>query len=321
MARIRTIKPEFFLHEGMAELSPVNRLLFIGLWTLADRQGRLEDRPKRIKASIFPYEEADVDAMLATLDEAGHIHRYEASGEAYIDIPGFSRHQRPHPKETSFALPEPPSREKKRQAVKRFSTIPSSPAGKGREGKESLDNGKEISESHPASADQPSDPLSPSAPEPIPPIPLELLPTPVKQPDESEQVFRHWTRTMGKDTKTAFGAKRRVAVKARLAEGYSVADLCAAVDGCAKTPHNMGQNDRGERYDDLELICRNAGQVDRFREKAGLKPSLPGEPPRKPYIPAAKPMSIEEAYPMGPKLKPSPPAKPLPELAELEDWP
>jgi hypothetical protein len=62
--RIRTIKPGFFTHEEIAELSPLARLLFIGLWCMADVAGRLEDRPKRIKIEILPYDKADADALL-----------------------------------------------------------------------------------------------------------------------------------------------------------------------------------------------------------------------------------------------------------------
>jgi hypothetical protein len=119
MSRIRFIKPEFFVHEEMAELSPAHRLLFIGLWTVADREGRLEDRPKRLKVMLCPWDDCDVDAMLDCLDAAGFIQRYEADGEKYIAIPAFSKHQRPHPKEAASTIPAPASREKKRLAVKR----------------------------------------------------------------------------------------------------------------------------------------------------------------------------------------------------------
>lgn len=127
MARIRSIKPDFFLDEAVAELQPMARLLFIGLWTLADRDGRLEDRPKRIKASLFPYDSADVEPLLGDLDAAGLIVRYEAEGVACIAIPGFEKHQRPHPKETSFGLPRPPavkSREVSRQGADASRRVP-----------------------------------------------------------------------------------------------------------------------------------------------------------------------------------------------------
>jgi len=108
MARIRSIKPEFFLHEDLAELSPAHRLLFIGLWTLADREGRLEDRPKRIKAALFPWDDCDVDAMLGELAEGGFVVRYEAQGVRGVAIPAFTKHQKPHVREASSEIPPPP---------------------------------------------------------------------------------------------------------------------------------------------------------------------------------------------------------------------
>lgn len=89
---------------------------------------------------------------------------------------------------------------------------------------------------------------------------------------DADAVFEHWREVMGKDARTKFDGKRRRAVVARLNDGYTAADLAEAVNGCSLTPHNMGQNDRGERYDDLELICRNASQVDRFRQNAQAPP-------------------------------------------------
>ncbi|HPL75674.1 MAG TPA: hypothetical protein PKW18_14030 [Candidatus Sumerlaeota bacterium] len=109
MARIRTIKPEFFLHEKLAELQPLTRLLFIGLWTLADRNGRLEDRPKRIKAELLPYDDAaDVNEMLLQLHNDDFITRYEVDGKQYIQIDNFSKHQHCNLKEPDGTIPAPP---------------------------------------------------------------------------------------------------------------------------------------------------------------------------------------------------------------------
>jgi hypothetical protein len=91
-------------------------------------------------------------------------------------------------------------------------------------------------------------------------------------PGPEERVFEHWKRVMGKNSNTVFDSNRRTKVRARLADGYSPEALCVAVDGCAKTPHNMGQNDRGEKYDDLALICRDASHVDRFTQNATAPP-------------------------------------------------
>lgn len=123
MARARTIKPGFFSNEHIAELAPLAQLLFIGLWCLADREGRLEDRPKRIKAGLFPYTEVNMDGMLRALATAKFIERYEVAGTGIIQIVNFSKHQSPHPKETPSSLPEnvdnPPSRVIKRQDMEK----------------------------------------------------------------------------------------------------------------------------------------------------------------------------------------------------------
>lgn len=94
---------------------------------------------------------------------------------------------------------------------------------------------------------------------------LELVDAP---PLTFSVVFDHWRKVMGHPDAKAV-AKRRKAVAARLKEGYTVEQLKAAIDGCSKTPHNMGQNDRHERYDDLELICRDGAHVERFLTKTG----------------------------------------------------
>lgn len=109
MARARTVRPEFFQHEGLAECSPAARLLFIGLWTLADREGRLEDRPKRIGAMLMPYEDADIEALLTELQCGNFIERYDAAEKSVISIPKFAKHQHPHPKEPVSELPERPA--------------------------------------------------------------------------------------------------------------------------------------------------------------------------------------------------------------------
>jgi len=108
MSRIRAIKPEFFKNELLAELPALDRLLFIGLWTIADRAGRLEDRPKRIKAEIFPYEvEYDVDSGLSRLHERGFINRYTVSELPCIQVVNFIKHQNPHKNERESTIPVP----------------------------------------------------------------------------------------------------------------------------------------------------------------------------------------------------------------------
>ncbi len=106
--RARNIKPGFFKNDVLGEVEPLARVLFIGLWCLADRAGRLADRPRKIKAEILPYDDCDVERLLDALDRQGFIVRYQAAGERYLWIPGFLRHQNPHPRETASSIPAPP---------------------------------------------------------------------------------------------------------------------------------------------------------------------------------------------------------------------
>lgn len=107
MARARNIKPGFFTNDELADVNPLGRLLFIGLWTIADREGRIEDRPRRIKAEVLPYDDVDCDNLLNELAENGFILRYSVAGEQYIQVLNFNKHQNPHVKESASEIPAP----------------------------------------------------------------------------------------------------------------------------------------------------------------------------------------------------------------------
>lgn len=84
-----------------------------------------------------------------------------------------------------------------------------------------------------------------------------------KQPDRVDEVFAYWQNVM-KHPRAKLDRKRRQKIKDRLADGYSEDDLMRAIDGCKRSPHHMGENDRATVYDDIELICRDAPHVDKF---------------------------------------------------------
>lgn len=105
MARSRNIKPGFFTNDQLAELPALTRLLFIGLWTLVDRDGRIEDRPKKIRAECMPYDDMDAEAALQALCNAGFIRRYESGGIKCIEVVNWFKHQNPHVKEQASTLP------------------------------------------------------------------------------------------------------------------------------------------------------------------------------------------------------------------------
>lgn len=107
MSRSRNIKPGFFKNDLLAECNPLARILFAGLWCEADREGRLEDRPKRLKAEYLAYDECDIDELLNQLAARGFIVRYVIEGANYITVPEFLKHQNPHCKEQASRIPAP----------------------------------------------------------------------------------------------------------------------------------------------------------------------------------------------------------------------
>lgn len=106
MARARNIKPALFKNEVLGVADPLLTLLFEGLWVLCDREGRLEDRPLRIKGELFPYRDnLNIDDMLNWLDANDFIIRYLVDGKRYIQIDNFTKHQNPHKNEPPSEIP------------------------------------------------------------------------------------------------------------------------------------------------------------------------------------------------------------------------
>ncbi len=107
MARARNIKPALFKNEILGVEDPLLTLLFINLWCLADKDGKLEDRPLRIKAETFPYREnIDINGYLTKLVQHGFIRRYSVDGVAVIQVIKFKQHQSPHSTEKESSLPD-----------------------------------------------------------------------------------------------------------------------------------------------------------------------------------------------------------------------
>lgn len=107
MARARNIKPGFYKNEDLAECSIWARFIFPGLWTLADRDGRLEDRPKRIKAELLPFDSQDVEPLLVELHNRCFILRYRNEAGNFIQILKFAAHQSPHYSEKKSVIKPP----------------------------------------------------------------------------------------------------------------------------------------------------------------------------------------------------------------------
>lgn len=109
--RIRTIKPEFFTHEGLFEAEQDTglplRLAFIGLWCAADREGRFRWEPRRLGVQILPYDNIDFSRVLHALGTRGFIVRYRVGDACFGFIPSFQKHQVVNNREAGSILPDP----------------------------------------------------------------------------------------------------------------------------------------------------------------------------------------------------------------------
>lgn len=94
MARIRTIKPEFWIDEKVTDLDPWARLLFIGLWNFADDQGYIDDKPRRIKMQVFPGDDVYVERLLADLLAAGLLTSFDSPIGPVMHIRNWEKHQK-----------------------------------------------------------------------------------------------------------------------------------------------------------------------------------------------------------------------------------
>lgn len=140
MARIRTIKPDFFRHEGLQDLEIANpgmypMMVFEGLWGHCDSKGRFEWRPRQLKLDILPFLPFDMAETLLILEQSGMVNHYIVDGKEYGEISTFEKHQRLSGKELTEGEKFPPCNSEamvKQQGSVR--EIPESQEGKGREG-------------------------------------------------------------------------------------------------------------------------------------------------------------------------------------------
>ena len=236
MPRIRTIKPDFWKHEDLSELPPETHLMAAALLNYADDEGYFNANPKLVKAECCPLREdsTNIRRSLEQLASIGYIRLGKCE-----DGKNWG-----HIKKFLDHQRVDRPRDSKIKCLRidwegstnnrRTIDEGSTLEGNGMEGNGSTLSGK---------------------------------------PDPCQAVFEHWQKVMD-HPRAKLDAKRKRNIKARLKDGYTVADLLTAIDGCRKTPHNMGENEQRTKYDDIELICRDAVHVDRFianAEGRGMK--------------------------------------------------
>lgn len=142
MARIRTIKPDFWVDEVMADLDPVAKLLFIGMFNFVDDDGYVEDSARRLKMQIFPGNDYDVQKALEALCEAGRVVRCVSDQGSILWVKNFLRHQViSHPTKTKYTGIRTLNDEPIPESSGEFASSPEPSALKGREGKGKEKNG------------------------------------------------------------------------------------------------------------------------------------------------------------------------------------
>ena len=297
MGRIRTVKPELFLHDELFDAEAASglpiRLSFIGLLTVVDREGRFVWKPRQIKAQVLPYDNCDFASVLDTLHQYGFISRYVVDGKEYGAIDSFLNHQQINVREAASKLPaishgitvQPvtplnacipqntivpekiynddtplnaciPQNESVqcmhrnfRACISQNESVPEISVGKGRKGK-----GRELERK--GTEGVASDDACQA----------EARPSSV-QAAQIIEIFKHWQTVMGHQ-QARLDSNRKKHIGNALKLGYTVDQLKQAIDGCSRTPHNIGDNDRNERYDGVHIIFKSADQIDRFMRNA-----------------------------------------------------
>lgn len=108
--RIRTLKPEIWADEKVGSLSLHARLLFVGLITMADDQGRLQDLPPAILGHVFPHDDLSLTRVVRCVDEivqTGMLVRYEVGGRRYLAFRHWADHQKVN-RAVDSRFPQPP---------------------------------------------------------------------------------------------------------------------------------------------------------------------------------------------------------------------
>lgn len=250
--RIRSLKPDIWQDEKLGRCSIGARLLFVGLISQADDEGRFRAAPALMRASIFPHDDPlagmdgqlpgigasglDVDGWLVELSDAQLIRLYEIRGERYGDLPGWAKHQRvDHPRPSELPSCKKPRRPKR----------PISPKHAGLSQKP-RDDSRILPPDRDRDRDKDKSVVDPAAPD-----------------RPRSDVDRVWGNYQHRHPTARLTTARRELIKRRLRD-YDVDTLKAAIEGNHLDPFCNGENDRGQTYHGLELILRDAEHVERY---------------------------------------------------------
>ncbi|HAT1597251.1 TPA: hypothetical protein JAN72_06570 [Legionella pneumophila] len=258
MPRNRMIKCEYWTSEQVLSCSPLARLLFIGFWNFADDSGVHPASLIRLKAEVFPSDNFSISEIKSFVEELisnNLLITYEVDGKSYWLVTGWKKHQRIDKPTYRHPLPLFSKSDPIQGALAEYST----------------NNLEEV-------GDETTSPLQEVATKEkekkvkernnICEVKTSLVDSSQTRTSTSvQEIFQHWQITMSKP-KAKLDRKRQNIIKAALRLGYTSTELKQAIDGCAKTPHNMGKNDRNQIYNDISLILRDADHIERFINNA-----------------------------------------------------
>lgn len=263
MARIRSVKPEFWTDPEVVALPMAARLFFIGSWNHADDYGVLKDDPDRLKLQILPADDVNPHDLIDELVKRDLLLRRTApDGTPLLVIRTFCAHQKidrrspgrwGHPESFSNP-PNPTSTTTEPDEDRSAPTNPHpSPPRTGTEGTGTEGTSTTIVE---------STALALVAPDGNP------------STDLVQTVFDEWVRAAGKTGRTQLDPKRRRLIQKALGM-YPLDDVLAAVRGWKRSKWHRGENPNGTVYNDLGLLLRDAEHIEAFRD---IERHPPGQP-------------------------------------------
>lgn len=250
MARIRTIKPEFFTNSTTGRLSGQATKLYLGLQNHSDDYGVIRSDVAQFKAVVMPYEKSErvVEKALAELERAGAdenphglIVPFHIGTKAYLWLPFFTKHQKVDRPGTPVidgwnSLSTPLDYADSTNDREDSSNVRDRAAGD-RSGEERKGN------NHVDLGDRPK-----------------------------TDIEKVWDAYREHHPRASGTPQRRALIKRRL-EHYDAATLVDAVHGNHADAYCNGENPAGKEYHSLELILRGGDHIEKY---AALAPRSNG---------------------------------------------
>lgn len=271
MPRNRMIKSEFWTSEQVISCSPMARLIFIGLWNFADDNGVHPASFVKIKAEVFPGDNIDINEVkkwIADLIQQGLLREYVINEKTYWIVTGWKIHQKID--KPTYRYPTPQSDLK----LIPFSPELNSTSNRQMVVEDSPSTRRDLNNPEPKGSDEIEKKEKKNQKEKhiceVETSPIDV--SPAISSANKEEIFHYWQETMN-HPQAKLDKKRGGIIHKALQLGYSVVDLKKAINGCAQTPFNMGENERRQIYDDISLILRDAEHIERFMNNSTNPPN------------------------------------------------